>query len=520
MRCEICRAPIDTDDNLCSRCVERMSHAPAFDTGPKTKDSSPTTKARRATKPVGARHKLGPDKNSVKASQASRSSLPPPPDVAEELLVTPGTVIEGKYEIVKEVGNGAMGTVFLAEDITLKRKVAVKFLLPKLVRLGNCAENFQNEAVAMASIRDQNVAQIYTYGELNEMPYFIMEYLDGHTAEHLVDECNRQGKYIPLNQALDIVWQLLCGLVEIHRSGTVHRDIKPANIVLTGTPIRAVILDFGLVRDVRMNEDMISLAGTPAYIAPELVEKIEGAAYSPLVDIYSAGATAYELFTGTIPFTGSDWNEILHKRLTEEPALPSSRRSDLPVEFDEIILKALSRDPLDRYQTGSEFLESLMLADEIHSMDEPSVSRVPLYSRAPSLRTTRTTRPKDSGSMSKLLVVDEDSEFRSFVQGTVGAALPGCKVMSAADSETARNMLAELAPIVVLVDFSNPKIRGAELAASVQANSEYEGVEIVAVTDDRTMLEIEILEWLGVTKFFQKPISGDALTEVLLPLLA
>ncbi|MCP4679310.1 MAG: protein kinase [Deltaproteobacteria bacterium] len=492
-----------------------MARLPTSDVGSKPRDGSSTDQAGRQTKPVEVgqlMHSLGPDAAKIKASQKLRSSFPPPPDIAEELSVVPGTVLEGKYKIVKEIGHGAMGTVFLAEDITLKRKVAVKFLLPNLVRLGNCAESFRNEAVAMASIRDQNVAQIYTYGELDEMPYFIMEYLDGHTAEHLVDEHNRLGKFIPISEALDIVWQMLGGLVEIHRSGTVHRDIKPANIVLTGTPLRAVILDFGLVRDVRMNENMVTLAGTPAYIAPELVEKKEGAASSPLVDVYSAGSSAYELLTGTIPFTGKDWYEILRKRLTEDPEAPSSRRSDLPGELDDIILKALSRDPRDRFKSCNEFLRSLMLVDGIHAVDEPRLSRS-LYSRSSSLISSQ------SAGKSKLLIVDADSEFRGFVQGTVGVAVPGCQIKAAADSETARNILDELAPNVVLVDFSNPSIGGAELAATVQANSEYKSVEIVAVTDEGAPLETEILEWLGVTHFFQKPISVKTLTNVLRPLL-
>ncbi len=533
MRCEVCRAPTGAGESLCSRCADRLGRPTPTPTPIPVSDPPGLQ-----TAPVGiGKIALGssPGSDLPRATPlAHRSSLPLPSHVSEDITLPPGVVLEGKYRISKEIGRGAMGIVYLAEDITLRRNVAVKFLLPNLVLLGNCADRFRDEAVAMAAIRDQNVAQIYTYGELDNQPYFVMEHIDGNTAEWMVDEHNRRGEYIPVADALDIVWQMLGGLVEIHRSGTVHRDIKPANIVLTGSPPRAVILDFGLVRDVRMRNDTVAIAGTPAYIAPELVEQKTESYRSPLVDIYSAGSTAYELFTGTIPFMGENWYEILHKRVSEDPVKPSSRRPELPNELDEIILKAMSKDPSERYQSSEEFLRSLMLIDGGASAEESRMTSSPYARKSkqgavkswkPSQTVARSssepaTRASESGNeKGTLLIVDSDSEFRGFVHGTAGVSVPGCRVHSAKDGDTALELLGTITPNVVMIDFAHPDARGAELAAAIQANPEYKSAEVIAVADSSEPFETEILEWLGVTNFFQKPIDVEALANVLRPLL-
>ena len=456
-----------------------------------------------------------------------RGSLPVGPSRpnADE-SVRPGAVLEGKYRLLEEAGRGSMGTVYVAEDVILRRRVAVKFLLPELCESADCADRFRSEAVAMAAIRDENVAQIFTYGELVGTPYFVMEHIDGQTVEAVIDEHNQRGDYVPVGDALDIMWQLLGGLAEIHSSGAVHRDIKPANIMLTGTPARAVILDFGLVRDVRVKNDTVPLAGTPAYIAPELVEGHPGADRSRLVDIYSAGATAYELFTGTIPFSGSNWFEILQKHVTDEPVAPSSRRPELPPEVDQIVLKAMAKDPRERFQGTEEFLRGLMLVEDVAHPNEGQTSRVS-FSRPPSRPDTGRRRspftavaPRPSIiGQGRLLVVDPDPEFRALALGTAKATVPGCEVHSVAEGIAALERLGQVKPNVVLIDFSDPEASGPELAAAIRANPDHEQSTIIAVADVSAEIEEEILEWLGVNHFFRKPVEVEALAELLRPLL-
>ena len=284
-------------------------------------------------------------------------------------------VLEGKYRLENELGRGSMGTVFLAEDSSLKRKVAVKFLMPELAETDECAARFRQEAVAMAAIRNENVAQIFSFGEDKGTPYFVMEYLDGETVEQLIDSHNRRGFYIPVDDAVDIMIQSVSGVEALHLAGSIHRDIKPANIMLTAAPMRAVIMDFGLVRDVQVEDDLRTLAGTPAYIAPELVEGRTGANRSKLTDIYSLGATFYEIVTGSIPFGGDSWVEILQKHITEIPVFPSTRRPGIPEAIDDVIMRAMSKEPHERYQDCEEFLGDLL---EIQSMPLP-------HDRRPSL---------------------------------------------------------------------------------------------------------------------------------------
>jgi eukaryotic-like serine/threonine-protein kinase len=454
-----------------------------------------------------------------------RGALPMPKP--EGPLVMPRSIVlEGKYRLLDELGRGAMGTVFRAEDTTLERQVAVKFLLPELVSSQECAQRFRREAVAMAAIRHEHVAQIYAYGDDGGTPYFVMEYLDGETLEQLIDSQNRRGFYIPLDDALDILCQGLSGLAAIHRAGAVHRDIKPANIMLTDNWSRAVIMDFGLTRTVQMDEDTRALAGTPAYIAPELVEGKLGSDRSSLADIYSFGTAAYEVLTGNIPFVGETWVEILQKHITEIPVSPSVRRPGLPEALDEIILRAMGKDPRERYQSCEEMIDDL---SQVHKMPLPGERRPSFAprSRPPGQRRTpssgraavRAFRSTPSGGRGRLLVADADPDFRSLVHSTAKAAVPGCRVHSATDGVMALSLLESLKPHVVLIDLGLPEMNGLEVAAAIRGDDENRHVEIIVVADKGGKREADILRGLGVTRFLTKPVDQDTLADLLRPLL-
>jgi serine/threonine-protein kinase len=529
MRCEICRSPIDAGQKVCDRCAAKYSGlVDAGEPGAASSAARPVPVPKPA--PIAPRETGGdvvlPDAKPPPGPVVDprRSAILLEDDSSAGLA---GTVLEGKYELVEELGRGSMGTVYLANDIALKRKVAVKFLLPEMISAPESADRFRREAVAMAAIRDQNVAQIYTYGEQSKRPYFVMEYLPGRTVESLIDQHNDSGSFVPLEDALDVMWQVVGGLGEIHRSGAVHRDIKPANIMITGEPKRAVILDFGLVRDVRVEDDMMTLAGTPAYIAPELVEGKEGADRSPLIDIYSAGTTAYELVTGTIPFTGESWLEILDKHVHESPLAPSDRRPGLPPLLDEILLTAMAKDPLDRYPTAEDFLKSLMLIDEqtrkatVIPPSEPRES-IPEARHTPSglRRRTRTPVGLSSGAIApapemSVLVMDPDPEFRGLVSGTAGAAITGCRVLSAPDAATALAMLAENKPRVALLDVGLPDVIGMEVAAVIHSDDAYQGIDVVGVASAAAAPDEEALKWLELAHFVTKPVDVGQLAQLL-----
>lgn len=512
MRCEICGAPLAGNATRCAACEARGRGATVPSTAPSTEPSGEVPQE--------------DSWSSLPRTEPKRDRLPLPSG-APPVRDFSSVVLEGKYRLLTEVGRGAMGTVFLAEDITLKRKVAVKFLLPELAHSEECADRFHREAVGMAAVRDNNVAQIYAFGTHGGTPYFVMEHLDGETVEDMIDAHNRRGFFVPLAIAIDVLIQAASGLAAIHRAGVVHRDIKPGNIMLSGDPMRAVIMDFGLVRTVRVEDETRSLAGTPAYMAPELVEGRPGADRSPLSDLYSFGAAAYELITGSLPFGGDTWVEILRKHLTEIPLFPSERRPGIPERLDEIVLRAMSKDPNERYQRCEELLDDLY---EIEQMSLPEETRpsFPPGSRPQSQRRSsrkmgtnppRALRSTPSGARGRLLVADADPDFRTLVHKAAKAAVPGCRIYSAPDGAMALKLYEEMRPNVVVVDLALPEVNGLELVATLRGEPEGADISIIVVAERGSSKEAEVLKLLKVQHFLNKPVDIDALCEILRPAL-
>ena len=524
MRCEICGAPVLLDnDSRCERCREHRSLSVV--PGDITKESFAHSKECRSPSAF----------SDTFQDESKRGVLPLPDGVKSSVVLPSRVVLEGKYRLLNELGHGSMGTVFLAEDTALKRKVAVKFLLPELADSDECAYRFRQEAIAMASIRNENVAQIYAFGEDNGTPYFVMEHLDGETVEHLVESHNRRGLYIPVDDVVDVMIQGLCGLRAIHKANAVHRDIKPANIMLTVEPVRSVIMDFGLARDVQVEDDVRTLAGTPAYIAPELVEGKPDADRSPLTDIYSIGVTFYELLTGSIPFGGESWVEILQKHIAQIPEHPSSRRPGLPDILDEIVMRALSKEPSERHQSCDEFLDELL---EVQKMplshrrrtsvssgrlsedgSKYSARKSSSRSRIPSLNPERSFRSTPSGTRGRLLVADSDPEFRSMVHSTAKSTVPGCRVHSATDGHMVLDLVESIRPHVLLLELSLPGLNGIEIVATLRGEDRWKYMNIIVVSDSGGKRDATILKSMNITAFLTRPVDQKDLANLLRPLL-
>jgi len=540
MRCEICGAPIIGDNGKrCERCKQHRSFS-AVPPAPLQQDQDgdlyslpeKTTGTQKHIKKELRRRSIDSDDSD---NFDDKRGVLPLPDGAKGSVSLPSSVIlEGKYRLLDELGRGSMGTVFLAEDTALKRKVAVKFLLPELTDSSECAHRFRQEAVAMASIRNENVAQIYAFGEDKGTPYFVMEYLDGETVEHLIDSHNRRGFYIPVDDVVDIMVQALTGLRAIHKANAVHRDIKPANIMLTVEPMRSIIMDFGLVRDVQVEDDVRTLAGTPAYIAPELVEGKPGADRSPLTDIYSLGITFYELLTGSIPFGGKSWIEILQKHITEIPVYPSTRRPGIPEILDNIVMRAISKEPNERHLDCDEFLEELWEVQKMPLSHERRISIPPTQSneiisssakRSPSrgrisnVDETRGFRSTPSGTRGRLLVVDTDPEFRRLVHTTAKSTVPGCRVHSATDGNMALDLVETICPHLLLIDLSLPELNGMEVVATLRGDERWRQMQIIVVSGNGGKREAAILSNMNVIAFLTKPIDQEELADLLRPLL-
>lgn len=258
----------------------------------------------------------------------------------------------GKYQIVEQVGEGAMGVVYRATDPVLNRTVAIKVMSDALARNDDLRGRFLREAQAAGSLQHPNVVTIYDFGEVNGHLYIAMEFVVGEDLESLL---LRNVTLTPANK-LDIIIDVLRGLAYAHRHGIVHRDIKPANIRIDEDG-RARIMDFGIAH--LSSSDMTRtgvMVGTPAYMAPE---QIVGGGISPATDIFSVGAVLYELLAGEKPFKGDSLQTVMYKIVSApNPPLPTSQLG-LPTALAAIVERALAKEPGVRFSNAQEMANAL-----------------------------------------------------------------------------------------------------------------------------------------------------------------
>ncbi|UCE18984.1 MAG: serine/threonine protein kinase, partial [Gemmatimonadota bacterium] len=271
------------------------------------------------------------------------------------------------YKILEKLGEGGMGMVYKAEDTTLKRTVAIKFLPPELTKDSVAKERFLNEARAAAALRHYNICTIHEINETEEGQTFLsMDCYEGQTLKERIASGPMQ-----LEEAVDITTQIAQGLAKAHEQGIVHRDIKPANIIIDEDGV-AKILDFGLAK--LKGQDRItrtgSTVGTVAYMSPE---QARGRDVDHRTDIWSLGVVLYEMLTGKIPFPGEHEAAMLYSIINEEPDPVSEYRSDLPPELIHILDQALEKDAEDRYQSIQEMLNDLRMAlgDSSETLSKP-----------------------------------------------------------------------------------------------------------------------------------------------------
>src|SRR5579863_7207713 len=280
---------------------------------------------------------------------------------AESLV---GTVL-GTCTLQQLVGQGGMGAVYLAQQSRPRRQVAVKVLLPatamKPQHLAAFLERFRRETDAAASLEHPNIMPVYEYGERDGLAYLVMPYISGGT---LRDVMEREGQLI-LPKAINYLEQLAAALDFAHARGVIHRDIKPANILLTPEG-RLLLTDFGLVKILtEEGQAQVRLTGagapvgTPDYMSPEQVmgHEVDGRA-----DLYSLGIILFQMLTATTPFQGETPVQIAAQQLHSQPPSPRRFRPDLPAAAEQVILKALSKRPSDRYASGLELATAFRLA--------------------------------------------------------------------------------------------------------------------------------------------------------------
>ncbi len=294
-----------------------------------------------------------------------------PPTASDEVDWT-GQVL-GEFRILHRLGKGGMGQVYLAEQTSLKRKVALKLLNPELASNERSLHRFKTEAENVARATHANIVQIYTIGQANGINYIALEYVEGKNLREFIEK-----KGTPdIALGLHIMTQVAAALQRASELGIIHRDIKPENILLTKKG-EVKVADFGLSRCFAESAEHQSITqsqvsmGTPLYMSPEQVERKP---VDPRTDIYSFGVTCYHMFAGQPPFRGTSPVDVAYQHVHGNPQALSEIRPDLPADLFAIIQKMMAKKPEERYQTANEIVREInRLREALNLGGAPAVS--------------------------------------------------------------------------------------------------------------------------------------------------
>jgi eukaryotic-like serine/threonine-protein kinase len=262
------------------------------------------------------------------------------------------TVVDERYRVLNRIGSGGMADVYCAEDLQLGRRVALKLLYRRFAEDPEFVERFRREASSAAGLQHPNVVAVYDRGEFDDTYYIAMEFLEGRSLKQIV----RQEGALEPARAIDIVVQILKATRFAHRRGIVHRDIKPHNVIVDDDG-RAKVTDFGIAR--AGASDMTetgSIMGTAQYISPE---QAQGHPVDARADLYSIGVVLYELLTGRVPFDAESAVTIALKQVSEEPPRPSELNPDISPQLEDVVIRALQKDPAYRFADADEFIHAL-----------------------------------------------------------------------------------------------------------------------------------------------------------------
>ena len=332
----------------------------------------------------------------------------------------------GQYELVKKLGEGGMGIVYLARQTVPARQVALKVAKPEILLDPLNRARFLQEANAAAKLQHPHIVPIYEVGEAallgQQTPYIAMAYIEGLT---LRDYLSQNGA-LPLRETTEIIRQVGMALDHAHHNAIIHRDIKPSNILLDKSRL-AYLMDFGLARDVNVASGLTiagALVGTPEYMSPEQAEgaKVIG----PPSDIYALGLVLYEMLTGKLPFEGETPLSIITSRLMRQPIPPRNFVSSLPPVVEDIVMRALARRPEHRFHSAAELVQALQAAEA-----NPTANAT-YQGQTPTVRTDATlaATPAPTYEMPKTMVLPSNPPIQPLpappqTYGSMPSAVPG-----------------------------------------------------------------------------------------------
>ena len=397
---------------------------------------------------------------------------------AENETVDPliGTVVDKRYRVQQQIGEGGMGVVYLASHTVLGKKMALKVLRGEMAKDADVVQRFMQEAKAATSIGHENIVDISDFGRLTDgTAYFVMEYLDGEALTDLV----ARGGAIPMQEALQIIRQIASALGAAHARGIVHRDLKPDNVFLlnkSGNRRFVKVLDFGIAKVGGASSKLTKTGmvfGTPHYMSPE---QAAGQSVDHRTDIYALGVIMYEMFTGKVPFDADTFMGILSKHMFEPPIPPSQAGAGNRLgALEDVILKCLAKKPEQRHQSMDELLADLETVRAGGTVVLGNGSGVPAPDNLadslepPSrteMRISKAGGPPLPGSKTPLLIA-----AGVLAVLLVGVAIAGAVVLGG-DDETSAEPVVAIAPV--------PPIRSAapDSGAAAEADDAARQVEI------------------------------------------
>jgi len=264
--------------------------------------------------------------------------------------VNEGSVVDGRYRVLRRLGSGGMADVWLAEDTHLQRQVALKVLHRRFAQDQEFVQRFQREAESAAGLQHPNIVSVFDRGQFEGTYYIAMQYIDGPTLKQLID------RGLTPEQAVTLIRQVLEAARFAHRNGVVHRDLKPQNVIINAEGV-AVVTDFGIARaGVSEITQTGSVMGTPHYLSPEQAQGFDVTAVS---DLYSIGVILYEALTGRVPFEAESAVAVAMKQVSQTPLRPSSINPAVSPALDGVVMRALEKDPGQRFQNADAFIAAL-----------------------------------------------------------------------------------------------------------------------------------------------------------------
>jgi serine/threonine-protein kinase len=322
------------------------------------------------------------------------------PESSDHPEVVPGQVVGGKWRIVGAIGRGGMGAVYEGQNISIGKKVALKFIDAEFARQPEIASRFQREAEAASLVESAHIVHIFDSGVTDTgIPYIVMELLRG---EDLRARIRRMGR-LPKGEAAHVVAQTLRGLHRAHEAGIVHRDLKPDNIFLVDRdddPLFAKIVDFGISKMTRRSGDVGTgtltrqgvVLGTPFYMSPEQAQALPN--LDLRTDIWSVGAILYECLSGKPPHGGDSYEQIIVSICTTDPPDVRSFDSSIPASLANVVHKAMQRDRARRFQSAKEMLDALQATGTVTSISGVNAPPLSAAVEAPASGRSRETVPE------------------------------------------------------------------------------------------------------------------------------